>query len=346
MSEQKEKNVGLMMNETVFEWQKTAEGVCRHHGRTRRGSGTTKEERTLMSSPIPQSVRSYTNEEGRCVRPAVMMGIDEAGRGPVLGPMIYGAAYWRIEDDEIISKLGYDDSKALSKEKRDEFFEGIVEKNGHRIGWILRTLSAAEISANSLGKVPVSLNKISHAAAIEMIQHAVRAGVNVRHVYIDTVGNSDVYERMLDRVFSGSGIQFTVRKKADSLFPVVSAASICAKVIRDFSMDNWHFPEPCVRDANKDLEHGYMGCGYPGDAKTKAWLAKNMNHVFGFPSIVRFNWSTAQDLIEKEKCAEVKWFDPAQQGQPSIMSFLGNASKKRKRPKYFETRGMSVVKSF
>ena len=54
-----------------------------------------------------------------------MLGIDEAGRGPVLGPMAYGAAYWSCADDKYVSGMGFDDSKVLSSAHRDELFNRI-----------------------------------------------------------------------------------------------------------------------------------------------------------------------------------------------------------------------------
>eukprot|EP00940_MAST-03C_sp_MAST-3C-sp2_P002190 g2190.t1 len=302
--------------------------------------------KNIFSSAVPESCRPSSSS----VKPSVVLGIDEAGRGPVLGPMVYGAAYWRLEDEEEIKKLGYDDSKALSKEKRDDFFKGIVERNARRIGWILRVLSAEEISAHSLAKFPVSLNQVSHAAAIEMIQHAIKSGVNVRKVFVDTVGHPGHYERMLGRAFEGAGIQFVVRKKADSLFPVVSAASICAKQTRDHLMDHWTFEERSVETNHADAEIGHMGSGYPGDERTKKWLAKNMDPVFGFPSLIRFNWSTARDMIESESTVcDVDWPKTDDDvTQTSITAFLQPTKKKkrRKRSAYFESRGMGTVCAF
>ena len=77
-----------------------------------------------------------------------------------------------------------------------------------------------------------------------------------------------------------------VSKKADSLFPCVSAASICAKVIRDNVLKNWVYTE--------DLTVKEYGSGYPGDPKTKMFLDSNINQVFGFVKLIRFSWSMAE----------------------------------------------------
>lgn len=70
---------------------------------------------------------------------------------------------------------------------------------------------------------------------------------------------------MFENEFKYHNINFVVRSKADSLFPVVSAASIVAKVTRDSLLENWVFEEslPISRE---------FGCGYPGDPITVAWL--------------------------------------------------------------------------
>ena len=68
------------------------------------------------------------------------LGIDEAGRGPVMGPMVYSAAYWPLSEHEEIEKANYDDSKSLAEETREEMFEGI--RADPRIGYTICTLSA------------------------------------------------------------------------------------------------------------------------------------------------------------------------------------------------------------
>ena len=62
----------------------------------------------------------------------VMVGIDEAGRGPVLGPMVYGTAFWPIAWKATLDGEGYDDSKVLKESLRQSLFQRI--QNDTRVG--------------------------------------------------------------------------------------------------------------------------------------------------------------------------------------------------------------------
>jgi ribonuclease H2 subunit A len=136
---------------------------------------------------------------------------------------------------------------------------------------------------------------MSHDAAIAMIRTVLDAGVKLERVYIDTVGIPQSYQAKLDRIFQGLGIQFTVEKKADSKYASCSAASICAKVIRDDLTANWKWSEPhfepsldettksksvsesdSVDDAPKKQVIAF-GSGYPSDPKCKAWMGVRIN---------------------------------------------------------------------
>ncbi|KAK8838110.1 hypothetical protein M9Y10_036062 [Tritrichomonas musculus] len=214
------------------------------------------------------------------------MGIDEAGRGPILGPMVYSCAF---------AQVGYewpcevDDSKALTPEKRKEILEDMKKLP---IGFSTRILSAVEISAKMLATDPINLNEMSHDAARMLIQSAVDANLNVQKVFVDTVGPPEKYQDKLQNFFPK--IKIKVSKKADSLFKSVGAASINAKVTRDEILENFQFEEKGI-----DFPRDY-GSGYP-NGQTKIWLEDNFDPVFCFPSITRFSWDSSKKIIEKKK---------------------------------------------
>ena len=139
----------------------------------------------------------------------------------------------------------------------------------------------------------INLNDISKNSAFELIQNALDKGVNVKKVFVDTVGSPEKYERELYDRFSNYKIEFKVTAKADSLYPTVSAASIVAKVTRDFHVKNWLYDE----EGGHEIFGMDFGCGYPSDEKTKKWLNENLDSVFGYPSIVRFSWSTTYKIL-------------------------------------------------
>ena len=154
----------------------------------------------------------------------VVMGIDEAGRGPVLGPMVYGAAFWAKDVDASIIPNDFNDSKQLSAEKRDELFEKI--KSIPNIGFVVRVLHASEISRSMLRKDPYNLNAMSHDSAMQMIRAVLDAGVKIDTCYVDTVGIAGAYQSKLEREFNGHGIRFVVEKKADANYAPCSAGSV------------------------------------------------------------------------------------------------------------------------
>ena len=89
-----------------------------------------------------------------CEGEEIVIGIDEAGRGPVLGPLIYCAAFWPVSAHEEICKLGFDDSKQLKESDRDRMFSQI--RNHPKIGWCIEELTAEFISHSMLRAHPVS----------------------------------------------------------------------------------------------------------------------------------------------------------------------------------------------
>lgn len=83
-------------------------------------------------------------------------------------------------------------------------------------------------------------------------------------------------------------------KKADSLYPCVSAASVCAKVTRDAALDVL-FSAYAGDETNGEIA---WGSGYPSDARCVNWLKANMDPVFGWGNECRFSWGTAKEMLE------------------------------------------------
>ncbi|XP_034044699.1 ribonuclease H2 subunit A [Thalassophryne amazonica] len=233
------------------------------------------------------------------------LGIDEAGRGPVLGPMVYGICFCPVSKKEELKELKVADSKTLAEAEREKLFEKLDKANSY-IGWALQILSPNVISTSMLQRTKYNLNALSHDTAISLVQYALDSGVQLKEVFVDTVGPAEKYEEKLSQQFPS--VEVTVRPKADSLFPIVSAASICAKVARDHVVKGWSFPED-LGDVDTDY-----GSGYPNDPKTKAWLLKYLDPVFGYPQFVRFSWSTAQTLMDS-KAVSVHWDDDEEDGE-------------------------------
>lgn len=88
-------------------------------------------------------------------------------------------------------------------------------------------ITAKYLSSRMLGRESYNLNLISFDSAIGLVTLAIEAGVNVRELYVDTVGDADRYTERLTQAFPG--VKCVAAAKADSLYPVVSAASIVAK---------------------------------------------------------------------------------------------------------------------
>merc|ERR1712183_956708 len=257
-------------------------------------------------------------------KPEIVLGIDEAGRGPVLGPMVYACCFSPLEKHDEIRAQGCEDSKQLKDEQRREILEKITNltdnaNNGLSLGWIYEVLTPTYISTGQLAPCKYNLNEMSHDSASFLIRSALDKGVNVKRVFVDTVGPPEKYQAKLSNRFPG--IQFCVEKKADDTYPSVSAASIVAKVLRDVLVEKWQHVEPEVSNKNR-------GSGYPGDQKSIDWMRKNFDPVFGFPQFVRFSWGTAKKIIEKNGVGLEFESDDDEENEDTVLQENG---KKRKR---------------
>ncbi len=279
--------------------------------------------------------------------PPCVLGVDEAGRGPVLGPMVYGAFYLPLPlSKPLLSETHhFDDSKVLTPSFRSKLMETLCmppTSDGPQptspdpkslysnCGWAVEVMSARDISANMLKPFGMyNLNAQAMDATISLIQRIYDLGVNVKEIYIDTIGQPATYQKKLERVFPTAKI--TVAKKADSLYPCVSAASVCAKVTRDAAlevlysaygggdMDVDDEEEEVDEDgeneenAEKEVEPDW-GSGYPSDVRCTSWMKRNMDPVFGWGNECRFSWGTTKDILDtKGAAAPVTW--PVEEGE-------------------------------
>ncbi len=138
---------------------------------------------------------------------------------------------------------------------REAFAKAISAEYADKMGWSVKVVTPQIISHSMLKRVKHNLNSLSYDTVYSILDRIDKAGVNVHHVYVDTLGKPETYKKqLLDRF---PRYQFTVTSKADSLFPVVGAASIFAKVTRDFNLENWQSPSPGTLDFDRNFGSGY-----------------------------------------------------------------------------------------
>ncbi|KAI0974872.1 ribonuclease H2 subunit A [Xylaria arbuscula] len=286
-------------------------------------------------SPVPPSLAANQTDPSTGV-PCVL-GVDEAGRGPVLGPMVYGVFYLPIPDSEPLLKSThhFDDSKVLTPAVRSSLMEALCTTGTDlhdTCGWAISSLSARDIGANMMRPAGATYNLNAQAmdATAALIEGVMARGVNVREIYVDTIGQPATYQRRLEGIFPT--VKITVAKKADSLYPCVSAASVCAKVTRDAALEVLY--EAWTRNGGKQGEDGgevlSWGSGYPSDARCVAWLRQNMHPVFGWGSECRFSWGTAKDMLEMKGGIKVEWPADEDESTSRLTDFFAATGEREK----------------
>ena len=216
----------------------------------------------------------------------LIAGVDEAGRGPALGPMVMAIVVASKEQEEQIVSLGVKDSKELSIEKRVELFEkipGICEE------FVVSMVEPAEINT-LMGRH--SLNEIEAMKIGEMI-NALKSRPEI--VFVDS---PDVkQENFSKRIKRYCGKSLTIKSEhfADRNYPLASAASVMAKVSRDNAIDELK------------KEFGDIGSGYPHDPKTIAFIRAWVKKEKELPPIARDKWRT--NVRELNACFQKKLGD-------------------------------------
>lgn len=217
----------------------------------------------------------------------LIAGIDDAGRGPIIGPLVIAGVLLDDKDVHLLKSLGVKDSKQLSPQRREQL---AVEIKEIVIKYHVERLSPAEIDrCVETGRKLHRLNRLEAHTMAKIIE-ALRPDV----AYVDA---SDVLAARFGMHVSE---KLTVRvrviseHKADVTYPIVSSASIIAKVERDRE----------IRELAQQF--GDMGSGYMTDPKTvdflERWLAKHGS----YPDFVRKSWRPAREFRTNAQSKQLK----------------------------------------
>ena len=204
------------------------------------------------------------------------LGIDDAGRGPVIGPMILAGCLIDKKTEAELRKLGVKDSKQLTP-KRREFLVGIIKEKAETFEVVI--VSASEI--DRLNKEGVKLNEVEALACARII-NKINKGYKEMKVVLDCPSTSIVkwQDFLKTKIKNLSNLEISCEHKADRNHISVSAASILAKSTREKEMFKL-----------KEIYGNEIGSGYPSDPKTKKFLTKNVKK-YNDKGIFRKSWST------------------------------------------------------
>jgi ribonuclease HII len=204
-----------------------------------------------------------------------ILGIDEAGRGPVIGPMVI--AGYCIEENNIekLKEIGVKDSKELTRKEREEIYEEII-KIAHKYKYIIINPKTIDYYVYDN-----RLNYLEFENMIKIIEE-----IKPDKVIIDSPlrNTKKVLEYFKNKI---KNIEIIAENKADKNYPVVSAASIIAKVIRDWEIDK------IEEKINIDF-----GSGYPSDERTIKALKENYDKLKDY---VRESWFTIKKIKENKQ---------------------------------------------
>ncbi len=212
-----------------------------------------------------------------------ILGLDEAGRGPVLGPMVIGGIVIPEKKERIIERMGVKDSKKITPKRRAI----LARKLTKMFDYELVEISAKDIDI--MRAKGVNLNQIEKLAMMKIIKK-----LDADKIIIDAL---DVKEGRLKEEmqnFAGNDKLVIAEHKADENYLPVGAASIIAKNRRDQIIDELNRTY-----IKKTKDKNGIGSGYPSDPKTKAFLRQYTYK--DMPEFVRKSWETVQKIKREEE---------------------------------------------
>lgn len=205
----------------------------------------------------------------------LIAGVDDAGRGSVIGPLIIAGVLMKKEELPKLAQLGVKDSKLLSPHRRETLAIEIKR--------IAQKHSMIKLSPKEIDKVVQTGRKLHRLNRLEAQTMAkVIEALKPDITYVDA---SDVLEERFKQHILEClpfKVEIVSEHKADRKYPIVSAASIIAKVERDKEIEQ-------LKET-----YGDFGCGYPTDPKTVSFLQQCIEKLEEYPDFVRKSWKPAK----------------------------------------------------
>jgi len=206
-------------------------------------------------------------------------GVDEAGRGPVIGPMVLACVVCERDRLSSLVALGVRDSKSLTPARRERLYKHIT---GLALEVGVKVVGPKEID-ESVG-THFNLNRLEAKVTADLIR-------SLKHtpslLYVDSPDPvARRYGELLTRLLEERGIkglEVIADNRADRKYVVVSAASVVAKVVRDRIIEGLK------------RFYGDFGSGYPSDPRTLSFL-RSWTRTGRLPPIVRRSWATLKKL--------------------------------------------------
>lgn len=211
---------------------------------------------------------------------AMICGLDEAGRGPVIGPLVVAGV--QAEDEKTLCDLGIKDSKKCTPLKREKLSAIVRDKSVN--------VHALIINAEDIDRLRRSktINEIE-VEAFAQVMKILKSDV----YYVDS---ADVNERRFAEELR-KHLDFDARiiseHKAEEKFIIVAAASILAKTTRDEQI------KLIERELRKKLDMP-LGSGYPSDPVTINFLREWIKRFGDLPPHTRKTWKTVKKLLSKQ----------------------------------------------
>ena len=206
----------------------------------------------------------------------MICGIDEAGRGPVIGPLVVAGVL--VDSDVPLRQLNVRDSKKLTPERR-ELLAPEIQK-----------VARCEVVVVPAKDIDVMRGEMSLNDFETRLFASVVERLRPDTAYVDAVDVDEIeFKRAILKQLPFQ-VEIVSQHEADDLFPVVSAASIIAKVRRDAEMR-----------AIEEAVGEPMGSGYPSDPVTIAFLERWIREKGSPPPHTRLSWDTTRRLLAESR---------------------------------------------